>query len=88
MPESRRRKKKDPVGTVAAGGRQGPRKKPPSPPWFGGLILALFGIGIVWLVAFYITGNQVPVLEALGNGNILVGFGFILAGFALATQWR
>jgi hypothetical protein len=29
-----------------------------------------------------------PGVSEIGNWNLLVGFGFIIAGFALSTQWR
>jgi hypothetical protein len=29
-----------------------------------------------------------PLAGGLGNWNLVVGFGFIVAGFALSTQWR
>jgi len=29
-----------------------------------------------------------PVVGGLDNWNLVVGFGFIVAGFALSTQWR
>jgi hypothetical protein len=29
-----------------------------------------------------------PVLGALKNWNLLVGFAFIIAGFGLSTQWH
>jgi len=28
------------------------------------------------------------LVSGLDNWNLLVGFGFIIAGFALSTQWR
>ena len=85
MPESKRRKK-DYVTPRPAG--SGPKKKGPSPVWLAPLMLALFGFGVLYLVVFYITQGDMPVVSELGNGNLLVGFGFILAGFALSTQWR
>jgi hypothetical protein len=63
-------------------------KKRVSPPWVAPLMIALFLIGIAWLVTFYITGGDAPGLRSLGNWSLLVGFGFIVSGFALATQWR
>ena len=88
MPESKKRKKAvytpPPTATSA-------RKRKPSPVWLAPLMLALFGIGILWLVVFYITQGEMgglPVVEALNNWNLVVGFGFIVAGFALSTQWR
>jgi hypothetical protein len=54
-------------------------------------MLVLFGIGVLWLVVFYITQARMgglPGVSEIGNWNLLVGFGFIIAGFALSTQWR
>jgi hypothetical protein len=28
------------------------------------------------------------VVGRFGNSNLLIGFGFIIAGFGLSTQWR
>lgn len=86
MPKSRVRKKKEALYTPppVAGGR----KRKPSPVWYGPLVLFFLLVGVAWLVASYMTGTDAPVLGDLGNYNILVGFGFIATGFALATQWR
>lgn len=85
MPESKKRKK--PVyPTASAPGAV--RKKGPSPVWLAPLMLALFFIGITWLVVFYITAPNMPVFGDLGNANLAIGFGFIVLGFALSTQWR
>ncbi|CAN5245493.1 cell division protein CrgA [soil metagenome] len=86
MPVSRKRKK--PSHTPGTTPASGPKKKGPSPVWLAPLMLTLFGIGVLWLVTFYITQNDMPLVSGLGNGNLLVGFGFIIAGFALSTQWR
>ena len=83
MPESKKRKKADSTP-------QAPKvvkKKGPSPRWLAPLMLSLFGIGVLWLVTFYLSQQQYPV-SGLGNGNLLVGFAFIVAGFGLSTQWR
>ncbi len=88
MPESKKRKKATstparPPGSV--------KKRRPSPRWLAPLMLVLFGVGVLWLVVFYITESRfggLPVASDLGNWNLLVGFGFIIAGFGLSTQWR
>ena len=82
MPESRARKKAD--YTPPAARTSGPQ---PSPRWFAPVMVALFLIGLVYIVTFYLTQQQYPV-PALGRANILVGFGIIMAGFAMATRWR
>ncbi len=84
MPESRKRKHPaytpPPVSTSV-------RKRPPSPPWVGATILALFAIGVLYLIVYYVS-NAVYPISAFGGWNIFVGFGFIVAGFGMLTQWR
>ena len=92
MPKSRIRKKKSEVYTPPANLTGQRKKKGPSPVWVGPMVLGLLLIGVLWLIVAYITqGGQeprIPVMDDLANWNVLVGFGFIAAGFALATQWR
>ncbi len=88
MPESKKRKKPAATPPPASGGA---KKRGPSPRWLAPLMLVLFGLGVLWLVVFYLTEQRmggIPVAEDLGNANLLVGFGFIIAGFGLSTQWR
>lgn len=89
MPESKKRKKR--VYTTPLTPGTATKKRGPSPVWLAPLMLVLFGLGIAWLVVFYLTNGAmlgVPGVDGLGNGNLLVGFGFIIAGFGLSTQWR
>ncbi|MCW2549807.1 MAG: putative rane protein, partial [Mycobacterium sp.] len=89
VPESRRRKKKDarPAGraTAVAPGR---RQNTPSPPWFGGTLLGLFVVGIAWLLTYYFSNGDAFTWSHLGNWNLAIGFGFVVAGLGLATQWK
>lgn len=62
-------------------------KKRVSPPWVAPLMLGLFLLGIIWLVLFYVTGGSLPI-KSITNWNLLIGFGFIIAGFVTSTQWR
>lgn len=58
-----------------------------SPRWLAPLMVALFVVGLIWIVIYYVTQTDYPI-GALGHGNLFVGFGFILAGFGLSTQWK
>lgn len=84
MPKSRIRKKADftpPPEKTASFKLQTGRR------WVAPLMLSLFVIGLAWIVVFYVTTGSLPI-EALQNWNIVVGFGFIAAGFVVSTQWK
>ncbi|MET9873168.1 cell division protein CrgA [Actinacidiphila glaucinigra] len=84
MPKSRIRKKADftppPEKTT-------PLKLKSGRGWVAPLMLALFLVGLAWIVVFYVTQGSFPI-EQLGNWNIAVGFGFIAGGFVVSTQWK
>jgi hypothetical protein len=50
-------------------------------------MLATLVIGLVWIVVFYVSNEKWPV-SAMGPGNLVVGFAFIIVGLGLATRWR
>ncbi|MFF4318490.1 cell division protein CrgA [Streptomyces sp. NPDC001568] len=85
MPKSRIRKKDD--YTPPPAGKQAQSIRLTNRSWVAPVMLAFFLIGLAWIVVFYVTDTQLPI-EALGNWNIVVGFGFIAAGFGVSTQWK
>jgi len=44
--------------------------------------------GLIWVVLYYIAGQQLPGMRALGDWNLLLGMGLIAVGFVFATQWE
>jgi Cell division protein CrgA len=58
-----------------------------SPRWLAPTMLACLVLGLVWIALFYITQGDLPI-RALGDWNLVVGFGFIIAGVVLSTKWR
>lgn len=84
MPKSRIRKKADYTPPPA---KQSTELKLNSTAWVAPVMLGLFLIGLAWIVVFYVTDGSLP-LDQLSNWNIVVGFGFIAAGFAVSTQWK
>ena len=83
MPKSRIRKKAVYTPPTAAVSN---RKKYGSP-LTGPFMSAFFLIGIAWLVVYYLTeSHNVPL--PIHAWNLLVGFGFLIGGFVLATRWR
>jgi hypothetical protein len=89
VPESRRRKKKDarPAARAVAVA-PGRRQNAPSPPWFGATLAGLFVVGIAWLLTFYFSNGDAMTWTHIGNWNLAIGFGFVVAGLGLSTQWK
>jgi hypothetical protein len=82
MPESRVRKQ---APYTPPAERSSARK--PNPRWYAPLMLGLMVLGLVWVVVFYITQTAYPIPK-IGNWNLVIGFGVLLAGFGMTTRWR
>ena len=60
-----------------------------SPRWVAPLMVALFIIGLLYVITFYLAGSSVPGMSSLSAAaNIGIGFSFIIIGFFLSTKWR
>ena len=88
MPKSKIRKKEKYTSNVTKKKAPAGASKVGSGRWVAPTMIALFLIGLAWIVVFYITQGDIAVMSALGNWNLLVGFVFIGAGFAVSTKWR
>ena len=53
-------------------------------------MLACFLIGLIWIVVYYMTGQDlaIPLMKELGQYNLVVGIGFMAVGFVYATRWE
>ena len=53
-------------------------------------MLGCFLIGLVWIVLYYITGQEltIPLITDLDQYNLVVGIGFMAVGFVYATHWE
>lgn len=58
-----------------------------------GVVIGMLGsflIGLIWIVVYYVTGQNitVPLLTDLSQYNLVVGIGFMAVGFVYATHWE
>jgi hypothetical protein len=86
VPESRRRKKEN--DSYRAPRQAVPPEEQVSGRWVPITGSVLLILGLVWIVVFYVAGASIPVMSALGNWNLLVGMGSIVAGFLVFTRWK
>lgn len=86
VPESRRRKKETYIPPPEKRRGKDPVKLS-GPRWIAPVMLAMFAIGLVWVVVWYIAPNN-ALMGSLAGWNIAIGFVFIGIGFILSTKWR
>jgi hypothetical protein len=53
--------------------------------WIPRIMVAFFVIGLAWMVAYYFA---LPLTASLSAWNVVIGFGFISAGFIVSMRWR
>jgi len=59
----------------------------PNAVWFKPVMFGFMLLGLVWIIVFYVSQNQLPI-PTLGSWNILIGFGIMFVGFLMTTRWR
>nr|WP_263970266.1 cell division protein CrgA [Gulosibacter chungangensis] len=69
----------------ASGKKQRPSDA--NPVWFKPIMFGFLLLGFVWIIVYYLSQGYFPV-QALGDWNILVGFGIALVGFLMMTNWK
>ncbi|WP_168582863.1 cell division protein CrgA [Gephyromycinifex aptenodytis] len=63
------------------------RNMAPNPSWYVPVMLGLMILGLLWIVTFYLSAGAYPV-RSWANWNLGAGFGLIIAGFLMTTNWR
>ncbi|WP_026874121.1 cell division protein CrgA [Jiangella gansuensis] len=85
MPISRRRRKDDDYTPPE---RREVKDPTASGPWVVPTMIALLVVGLVWIVIYYLVGEDIPLIQDLGGWNLLIGMGLITGGFMTATRWK
>ena len=57
-----------------------------NPRWFVPLFCTLMVVGLIWVVAYYLTSTY-PIPN-IGAWNLLIGFVIIMIGFLMTMWWR
>lgn len=90
MPESSRRKKDSYTPPSNSDKKDRKDKKAvkigPSK-WLAPVMVAMFVIGLAWIVIWYIA-PEFWIWGTLAGWNVAIGFAFIAVGFILSTRWQ
>ena len=90
MPKSKVRKKSvytPPQGVLPSAGSR-TQVAAPSPRWYAPLMVTLMVLGLLWIVVFYVAGQDIPFMASLGSWNFAIGFGVMVAGLIMSMRWR
>jgi hypothetical protein len=90
VPKSKVRKKSvytPPEGVLPSQAARA-RAAEPSPRWYAALMVALLLIGLLWIVVYYVAGDQIGFMVSLGAWNFAIGFGAMVAGLIMSMRWR
>lgn len=90
------KKSGNPAKAAAAEKKAPPSRTPVKPKrignrWAAPAMLTSAGIGLLWIVVFYVTqGTDVtlPLITDLGSWNLVIGMGFIVAAFGFSMKWE
>jgi hypothetical protein len=88
VPKSKVRKKSvyTPPATVLQPGTA--RAAAPSPHWYAPVMVALMLVGLLWIVVYYVAGDQIPFMVDLSAWNFAIGFGAMVVGLIMSMRWR
>jgi len=64
------------------------KKNLTNPPWFVPVMLGLMLLGLLWVVAFYVSDNGSFPIPNIRYWNLVIGFGLMISGFLMTTRWR
>lgn len=59
--------------------------------WAAPAMLTSAAIGLIWIVLYYVFANgdnPIPVMDDLGDWNLIIGMGFIVAAFGFSMKWE
>ncbi len=90
MPKSKVRKKSvytPPEGVLPSSAAKA-RAAQPSPRWYAPVMIALMLLGLVWIVVYYVAGDQIGFMVSLSAWNFAIGFGAMVAGLVMSMRWR
>ena len=91
MPKSKVRKKSvytPPEGVLQARSAEQARLAQPSPRWYVALMVGLMLVGLLWIVVYYVAGEEIGFMESLSAWNFAIGFGLMVGGLIMSMRWR
>jgi len=68
--------------------KRSPKVIKANPAWFVPVMLGLMVVGLLWVVAFYVSPDGSYPIPGIRYWNLGIGFGLMISGFMMTTRWR
>ncbi len=94
MPESKVRKQakanKQQKNALEASERRGDVDRLGGAPrnWVPWVFIPVGLLGVLWMVTYNLAGTSIGFMRILGDWNVAIGLGLIVASFSLMTLWK
>lgn len=56
--------------------------------WVPWVFIPVGLLGVLWMVVWNLAGQSIPFMAAMGNWNLGIAIGLIIASFSLMTLWK
>ncbi|RMB61715.1 cell division protein CrgA [Tessaracoccus antarcticus] len=56
--------------------------------WVPWVFIPVGLLGVLWMVVYNLAGNSIGFMQSLGDWNVAIGLGLIVASFSLMTLWK
>ena len=56
--------------------------------WVPWVFIPVGLLGVLWMVVYNLAGADIGFMRALGDWNVAIGLGLIVASFSLMTLWK
>lgn len=73
-----KREEKQQTARLAGGGRD----------WVPWVFVPLGLLGVLWMVVWSLAGQHIGFMMSLGNWNLAIAIGLIMASFGFMTLWK
>lgn len=64
------------------------RLAPSNRSWVPAVFIPVGLLGVAWMIVYNLAGQDIGFMRALGDWNVGIGLGLIVASFSFMTLWK
>lgn len=56
--------------------------------WVPAVFIPVGLLGVAWMIVYNLAGQDIGFMKAIGDWNVAIGLGLIVASFSFMTLWK